>query len=486
MRRCSCLPACLPLLLGVSPVSADWAGLSGYPVVAEIRVGSQTLHESIRIREDILPQFQPPDSPESNPDEWLARHLLEIKPEGASTLTARVESVSRETTARPPYRQINLEYSLPATPDRLQFTPSTDLPNPMGLVTLHEGVVVNDLAPLPARASLTRNDKNPWLSRFDQPTLVRNHSEPRSFLYVERHEVRHEILLRYTDLVSAMGYKPAQPDDLAPIGNFLLSKTALLIDGQTARPHLNRIEWVSYGAGGPTGLTTAQGAAEAGLVLGAVLVYGLDQPVNRLELTWNFSGNTERRNITVLSDREALDTYVTPNHPRLEWSVTDGGDLPVPSAPDQYDPDNRWSGGPLPDNQQFKTVLQAVLYNTYLAFQLADEEPAYDRLALGLSGDLLAKTYREQRMTWLQNRRGLGGGGTVDQVEILACDIVALRPETLAHDLDVHWRTHGAVTHYGHSHPQNRQYHARLTLQPTAAGRWKITTLTRQTELQHG
>lgn len=485
MFLCSKWSVFLLCLLWFSGSKADWTGLSGFSVVSEIRVEPHHLRQSIRIHQDMLSRPVPPDESTHDTVEWNARHTLEIRTESGVLLRGDIQSSQNVVTASPPYQQVDLLYSLPEHTQQLQLVPERSVS--LGVVTLHRGVVVNDLAPLKTAARLTLDEGNPWLSHFDQPELSRNHSEPRSYLYVASREIRHELLLRYADLVAALGSQPAHPDDLAALGQLLASRNTLSIDGIARSPHLDRVEWVAYGAGGPTPLVQAQDQDAASRVLGAVLVYALEKPAERLELTWDMFGISPRRNVSVLSGQEALDTYVTRAHPRLEWSIDDRPGSLEPDMASQYTPDNSVDAQHrLPDSEGIKKLVQTVLYNTYLAFQMPDEEPAYDRLALGLSGDLLAETYRQQRLTWLQRGQGMGGGGEVNQVEIVDSQIKRFDPNTLVHEVEARWITRGRVAHYGHVHARNRQYHAYLSLQPASDGRWKITALSTREEPANG
>jgi hypothetical protein len=113
----------------------------------------------------------------------------------------------------------------------------------------------------------------------------------------------------------------------------------------------------------------------------------------------------------------------------------------------------------------------------YRAFELPEEEAAYDRLAMSLSGEILEDVYLRQRRSLLQRGKGLGGDGRVQRVEVLSSDIESLDPKSGRCTVAARWIAHGSVSHWGHSHPRSTLYSARLALNRTEDGRLKITDL---------
>ena len=71
----------------------------------------------------------------------------------------------------------------------------------IGFIAYHKAVPVIDFRYLGSPAKLNLNWADPWYSRFDNPNLKRHHkSALMSYLYVEPHEVRHEVLIRVKDM----------------------------------------------------------------------------------------------------------------------------------------------------------------------------------------------------------------------------------------------------------------------------------------------
>jgi hypothetical protein len=121
--------------------------------------------------------------------------------------------------------------------------------------------------------------------------------------------------------------------------------------------------------------------------------------------------------------------------------------------------------------------LPALLHNVYRAFQIAEEEAAYDRLALSLEGEILDDVYLRQRRALLQRNRGMGGDGRVERIEPLETRTEAVDSATGATTIFARWIAHGTVSHWGHSHPRSNVYAAHLNLRPVPDGGWKITGL---------
>jgi hypothetical protein len=119
-------------------------------------------------------------------------------------------------------------------------------------------------------------------------------------------------------------------------------------------------------------------------------------------------------------------------------------------------------------------VLQALLRNTYRAFEQRDESAVYDVLARSISGDLLQRIY-------LQTTQALAleaQDGTRVKVSDLAVDVDSVKPvETGTGFIATgQWTAFGRVGHWGHLHQRINKYKANMTVQPVE-GAWKLTGL---------
>lgn len=122
-----------------------------------------------------------------------------------------------------------------------------------------------------------------------------------------------------------------------------------------------------------------------------------------------------------------------------------------------------------------KMVLDSLLKNVYRAFDFRDEEDVYDKLAICVSGDLLADLYLEQRKSLVVEQ----AGGAQAKVEQVAIEDVAVS-ESIKHDgaldLKAQWTALGQVGHWGHIHTRQNRYDAIVTIKPVD-GAWKIIDL---------
>jgi hypothetical protein len=120
-------------------------------------------------------------------------------------------------------------------------------------------------------------------------------------------------------------------------------------------------------------------------------------------------------------------------------------------------------------------VLDSLLKNVYRAFDFRDEEDVYDKLAICVSGDLLADLYLEQRKSLVVEQ----AGGAQAKVEQVAIEDVAVSDSTKhagALDLKARWTALGQVGHWGHIHTRQNRYDAIVTIKPVN-GAWKIIDL---------
>ena len=122
-----------------------------------------------------------------------------------------------------------------------------------------------------------------------------------------------------------------------------------------------------------------------------------------------------------------------------------------------------------------QVVLDSLLKNVYRAFDFRDEEDVYDKLAICVSGDLLADLYLEQRKSLVVEQAG-GAQAKVEQVAIENVDVSDSTSHSGALDLKAQWTALGQVGHWGHIHTRQNRYDAIVTIKPVD-GAWKIIDL---------
>jgi hypothetical protein len=489
------------LLAGIpSPSPADWAGFSSYGAIAEMAIKPDEIKLHLRIRQSFIPRFARLLGSESDhiAIEALASRMIRLREEHGRFLEGQMKTSPRlepangspdgGNTPMEAFYETELHYPLPQRSQTLSFVPPEGIGKDLGLIVLHQGVPTADLLPLETPTQLTLNWNDPWRSRFANPEFVRRHSEPRSFVYVEAYEVRHELLLRLTDLkpwlkhnlknprfIEAQEWEPLKRN----IGTLLQNRNPFRIDGITATPQLDRIDFVRCTRSGleiihePTPLETTTA------LLGVILVYPTERPVRTIELEWDlFGGRDEQRSVSLYFGQESFDSYVTVRKPRFEWMADEAFDLPQEATTASISPPGDIASAKMGlDEELAKRILQGLLHNTYRAFQLRNEEAAYDRLALGLAGELLDEVYLQQRRTILQRDQGVGGESRVDRVEVLVSKIHQFIAESNEYEIDARWLAQGSISHFGHSHPKNNLYRARLSLRSDQSGVWKITAM---------
>jgi hypothetical protein len=137
---------------------------------------------------------------------------------------------------------------------------------------------------------------------------------------------------------------------------------------------------------------------------------------------------------------------------------------------------NKWSArlssGKTPTQEEAGKILDALLRNTYRAFDQSNESAIYDVLARSVHGPLLEKLY-------LQTVRALtleGMDGTRVKVTDMAVNIDRVLPSGEGFIAEGQWTALGTVGHWGHMHQRTNRYTARLTLEPIGNA-WKITGL---------
>ncbi len=121
--------------------------------------------------------------------------------------------------------------------------------------------------------------------------------------------------------------------------------------------------------------------------------------------------------------------------------------------------------------QRFQDLHQ----NIYRAFDYDTDEAIYDTLAQSVSGDLLDEIYRNVYTSLVMKDEG-GAVCRVKRLEYLDCQPAPLDPDQSGFAFDTHWRVHGLVQHWGHTHERVNEYQARYQLSQTN-GLWMIAAV---------
>ncbi|MGZ8245777.1 hypothetical protein [Methylomagnum sp.] len=332
------------LLLAMCAVTqaawADWAGFARFGAVAEVAIQERAVHVNLRLLDKALPalaRLAAPDDPAS-PPEQIASHLLALNDRAGHALPGRLASLRKIAAGPDPYYEAELEFVPPERAEELTIAPphgvaGTDI----GMIALHRGVPVSDLVALDKAATLRLDWSDPWQSRFDDAAFARHHAEPRSFIYVEPYEVRHEIMIRAHDLLARLDFHPAHPERLTAternalkqaIGDYLTHHNPLRIDGAAVAPQLDRVEFIRFDRRGVQVLPDDEPLDSATALAGVILVYLTDQPAHAIELEWDAFGKADsRRQVSVQYGIESFDSYVTRQYPLFQWSSDDVFDM---------------------------------------------------------------------------------------------------------------------------------------------------------------
>lgn len=591
-RLCGHLPilgcALLAALFAVAPAHSDWINLTGAetaPNIAEITVFGDRVEVALEVYVGDLKVFK-----DLIPDDWmkdlkidrppLAERLKQFSEQGLRFVTDQGETLRAELRlAEPclrkdrfspfagmvnPYtnrkapvapvdkRVLYAELVYPfgeAQPKTLTISPPLDAEGraavSIGFIAYHKSVPVIDFRYLGAPSTLIL-DPDPWYSKFDNPNLSRHHKDAlMSFLYVEPYEVRHEILTRVKDLGQWMdlglrGDRYIEIDELEPlkqrIGEFLLHKNPVKVDGKPVKPILDRSNYVKLGLTGVQILEVPERLEIDSAVVGVILTYITDGMPREVTVDWElFTDQIQRVPATSTDPAGPLPTFLTPEDHVHTWTnylkhyqlptvhrtevAGSLGELRIPVvsllclvgflATGGWILSSRRRAKPLRlplavgalflataaaaypfaqiavsrpalmagelNDERVAALLQTLLKNVYRAFDFREEEDVYDKLALTVSGDLLTDIY-------LQNRRSLAvqqaGGAQAKVKEVIVESARAKRidGDGLTYALHGIWTALGTVGHWGHVHQRKNRYEAVVTV-AARDGAWKIVGL---------
>ena len=367
-------PALLVTLIAFScTAKSDWINLTGAetsPNIAEIYVMDDHVKVKLEVYVGDLSSFE-----ELIPDDWIedpkikrpsleerieqfASSKLKFITDDGTTLPAQLELVeprmrvdrrspfagmvnpyTRQRVAGAPAdkRVLYAEISYPfdGKPAHITMVPPLDDEGraevTLGFIAYHKSVPVIDFRYLGAPAKLNLDWSDPWYSKFDNPNLKRHHkSALMSFLYVEPHEVRHEVLIRVKDLEQWMdlglrGSDYIEVDELGPlkqrIGAFLLAKNPVKVDGELLKPILDRSNYVTVGIGGIQILEQPQRLQISTAIVGVIIAYLTEGMPQQVSVDWElFTDPVQKVPATATDPAGPLPTYLTPDDNVHTWT----------------------------------------------------------------------------------------------------------------------------------------------------------------------
>jgi hypothetical protein len=586
MRSNTLAYACLVVVtLIATPLRADWINLTGSetaPNIAEIYVLDDRVHVKLEVYIGDLDKFD-----DLVPDDWLRdasgrasldERLERFSREGLQFVTDKGEQlIAKAVTIEPRLRvdrqspfagminpitrarvpdapadkrvlYVELDYPFAGKPESLQFIPPLDddadiASATIGFITYHKSVPVIDFRYLGAPAHLTLDWSDPWYSKFKNVNLKRHHASAlMTFVYVEPYEVRHEILTRVKDLEEWMdlglrGDEFIEVDELQPlkqrIGEFMLGRNKVQIDGVDGSPILDRTNYVTVGIKGIQIVEVPERMEISTAIVGVILTYITDGIPQEVTVDWElFTDQVQRVPATSTDPAGPLPTYVSPDDNVHTWTnylknykiptvaeVSVAGSLgtveiPAVSAASgllslialvfllgrlRTGGDKRWPliatlvlgvgvlaawpharlaidrpaalAGTL-QAEQSAALVETLLKNVYRAFDFREEDDVYDKLALTVSGDLLADIYLQSRQSFAVQQAG-GAQAKVQEVAIQEAVATRRDDDGLGYDVRAKWTAMGTVGHWGHTHIRQNLYDALLTIEADD-GSWKI------------
>ena len=444
---------------------------------------------------------------------------------------------------------VELKYSFKEKPKKLTLIPPIDkngfVEANIGFILYHKAIPVIDFRYLSASEELELDWGDPWYSKFENPNLKRHHkSALMSFLYIEPYEVRHEILTRVKDLQGFMDLKLRDDgyieiEELEPlkkrIGEFLLTRNAVLIDGKEYPPILDRMNYVTVSLSGIQTLEQPQRLEMSTAIIGVIITYITEGLPKEVTVDWDmFTDQIQQVPATSIDPAGPLPSFVTPEDNKHTW-VNYLKKYTIPDVEEVIIPESLTTiripfaslvclasilpiviilkkrngkkgrgryiailvilvcgsavcypyfgiavqkpgiSAPALSQEESELILHRLLKNVYRAFDFRRENDVYDKLALTVSGDLLEDIYLQNRKSFEVRKAG-GAQAKVKEVEIIDVNVSRGKSNPRALKFQSNWTAMGTVGHWGHIHSRKNRYEAVITVEPVDST-WKITDL---------
>ena len=317
----------------------------------------------------------------------------------------------------------------------------------------------------PSFAELRKKRKE----QFEDSLGVASYTGLYSFVYINRFEVRHELLVPLLTLEQWVKVPRKDPDYLEveeqnaakeSIAQFFAEKSIVQIDGQSNTGSLTRLNF-----------------------------FGLDIA--------DFALNADPRKVSVHQARVGIIwTYPskkTPKDVKFSWQaysefapflnsvVLVGNESPTRHVFHSLEPDLKWQGSllgptndkvsvisPSPSEQEAKQITEAILANIYRAFDFREDEDVYEALDSVVDGPILRDIYLRVKRSLIMAEQG----GTLAHANSATVSEIT-KTGKKNFDFEIKWHVVSVSEHWGHIHKQTTEFQAKLSL-IQKNGFWKL------------
>ncbi len=289
-----------------------------------------------------------------------------------------------------------------------------------------------------------------------------------SFLYINRFEVRHEILIPLLTLEQFVPIPRADSDFVEvaeqeavrpAIEQFFRSHGAVSIDGQATDALIQRVSFFSLDIADfalnadPRRISVAQGR------VGIIVSYPSEKVPGEVEVKWDtFSQYAPFIDTTLLIGDQPPDRhYFHAESNTYQWKGELVGPVVTPIQ----------AAGDLQSESQRLDITGRLLQNIYRAFDFRKDEDVYDSLASSVQGNLLRELYLRIKRSLILAEQG-GELSHATDVKVIASN-----PTKQPDVYETTWSVTGVSEHWGHIHTRTTEYRAELKISKHE-GNWKL------------
>lgn len=304
--------------------------------------------------------------------------------------------------------------------------------------------------------------------QFRERLGIGSYSGLYSFLYINRFEVRHEVLVPLLTLEQFVPIPRKDPDFVEVVEQeavkpaleqFFRKHGKVTINGQPTEASIQRVSFFALDIADfalnadPRRINIAQGR------VGIIVSYPSNLVPSSVEVQWDtFSQHAPFIDTTLLIGENPPDrTYFHAESQTYQWKGELVGPVVTPIKAESV----------LKTESDRVAVTQRLLQNIYRAFDFRRDEDVYDSLASSVQGPLLRDLYLRIKRSLVMAEQG-GELSHATDVQVISSNL-GEQPgvyETI-------WSVTGVSEHWGHIHTRTTEYRGELKISPHE-GNWKL------------